>query len=195
MRWLVVAVAAVTAAGCGSGHKTADEKVRAEMAKVQTTCAEGVNCEVERPFRKCTSVSRGFRACSTFLAADGQTAIYRRSGDRWQEVIGSLPRGHGWWRRVLPSPDRRTLLAQWSGDCEVQTTYLLSVGDRRVRPVFPRHTSGALGWSADGRARVALAEPVYGSRTTVKFRPGKYRVDPTTMAVELERPLARRNGC
>ena len=195
MRWLVVAVVAVSAAGCGSDQKTGDEKVRAELAKVQATCAEGVDCEVERRFRKCTSVSRGFRACSTFFVQDRQTAIYRRSGERWHKLIGPLPREHGWWRRVLPSPDRRTLLAQWSGDCEVQTTYLVSVADRRVRAVFPGHTSGALGWSADGRARVALAEPVYGSRTMVKFRPGKYRVDPTTMAVELERPLARRSGC
>lgn len=196
MRWLLVAVVMVVAVGCGSDPKTADEKARAEMAKVQTTCDEGVNCEVLRPFRKCTSVSRGFRACSTFLAADRQTAIYRRSaGERWQKVIGPLPPGHGWWRRVLPSLDRRMLLAQWSGECEVQTTYLVSVTDRRVRTVFPRHTSAALGWSADGRARVVLAEPVYGSRTTVKLRPGKYRVDPMTMAVELERPVARRPGC
>jgi hypothetical protein len=195
MRWLVVAVAAVTAVSCGSGHVTAEGKVRAEMVKVQTTCAEGVDCGAERPFRKCTSASRGFRACSTFFAQDRRTAIYRRSGARWQKVIGPLPNEHGWWRRVLPSADRGTLLAQWSGECEVQTTYLVSLADRRVRAVFPRHTSGALGWSADGRARVALADPVYGSRTTVKFRPGKYRVDPTTMAVELERPLTRRSGC
>jgi predicted component of type VI protein secretion system len=43
MRWLVVAVA-VLAAGCGSSDKRADDPIRAEMTKVQTTCAEGVNC-------------------------------------------------------------------------------------------------------------------------------------------------------
>ena len=187
MRWLLVAVLAVVAASCGSNEKTAADAARAEMAKVQTTCAEGVNCEADRPFRKCTSVSRGYRACSTFFTTARHTAIYRRDGQRWCKVVGPVPRRHGWWRRVLPSPDRRTLLAQWSGECEVQSTYLVSVADPRPRALFPQYASGALDWSSDGRARVTLAEPVYATRTKVKFHPGTYRVDPATMAVELER--------
>jgi len=87
------------------------------------------------------------------------------------------------------------VLAQWSGECEVQTTYLVSLADHRGRPIFARHTSGALGWSADGRARVVLVEPVYGTRTEVRYRPGMYLVDPVTMAVQLERPLAGGHGC
>jgi hypothetical protein len=87
MRWLLVAVVAVVVTGCGSGE-TADDKVRAEMAKVQTTCAPGANCAADspRPFRKCTGVSRGFRACSTFFARDRRSAIYRRDGGRWRIV-------------------------------------------------------------------------------------------------------------
>jgi hypothetical protein len=197
MRWLPVAVVAVVATGCGSDEKTVVDKVRAEMAKVQTTCASGVNCAADSPrrFRKCINVSRGFRACSTFFASDHRSVIYRRDGERWRKVIGPLPRGSGWWRRVLPSADRRTLLAQWSGECEIQTTYLVSLADRRPRPIFARHTSGALGWSADGRARVVLVEPVYGTHTEVRYRPGRYLVDPVTMAVQLERPLASGHGC
>jgi hypothetical protein len=63
MCWLLVAVLVIAAAGCGGDDNAGDETVRAEMAKVETTCAEGVNCGHDRAsrFRKCTHPSRGFR--------------------------------------------------------------------------------------------------------------------------------------
>ena len=45
MRWVLVLAVAVLAAGCGGQKKTADEKTGAGLAKVETTCVEGLNCE------------------------------------------------------------------------------------------------------------------------------------------------------
>ena len=199
MRWALVIGVAVLAAGCGGSHeKTADEKIRAQMAKVETTCAEGINCGGNhfRPFRRCTHVSRGFRACTTFFELKNeQTAIYRHVGDRWAKVAGPVPGRIGWWLRVIASPDRRTLLGQWSGECESLSTYLVSTADGKARPLFGQRSSAGLGWSADGRARVRLLEPIYATRTRIRFRAGTYRIDPVTLQVELERARSAVQGC
>jgi len=197
MRWALVVGAAFLAVGCGSRESTADEKVRAGMAKAQTTCVEGVNCGIGhfRPFRKCTHVSRGFRACTTF-ARQKRTGIYRRTGERWRNVVGPLPHRLGWWRRVLVSPNRRSLLAQWSGECEVQSTYILPSTGGAPRAIFPvaGAASFALGWSDDGRARVALPSAIVDERRRL-LRAGIYRVDPATLTVTLERTIPTGNGC
>jgi hypothetical protein len=198
MRWLLVLAVGVFAAGCGGGREnTADEKIRAQMAKVETTCAEGVNCGDEqfRPFTRCTHVSGGFRACTRFFALeDEQSAIYRQVGGRWAKVVGPLPGEHGWWRRVVASPSGATLLGQWSGECEIQETYLLSPAGGKARPIFAGRFSTVVGWARDGRARVLLPVEIWGRRKRL-FRAGIYRIDPSTLAASLERTIPARNGC
>jgi len=192
MRWLVVAVVAVLAAGCGGDEKTAGDTIRVEMAKVQTTCAEGVNCASDRfqPFRKCTHASRGFRACTTYRERSERTGIYRRGRDGWTTVAGAA-RSVGWWRRVIAAPSRTVLLGQWSGECETQTTYIVERG--RARPIFAQSESYAVGWSTEGQARVRVPMEARDPRGDV--RAGIYLVDPQTLAHTLERPLARGPAC
>jgi hypothetical protein len=107
---------------------------------------------------------------------------------------GRLPGRVGWWRRVVTAPDRRTLLAQWSGECEVQSTFVVSVRDGRLRPVFRDHAATVVGWTRDGVARVRLAEEVWQG-TRLLRRAGLYLVDPRTLAVRLERREPMRPGC
>ena len=192
MRWLVVAVVAVLAAGCGGDEKTAGDTIRAEMAKVQTTCAEGVNCASDRfqPFRNCTHASRGFRACTTYRERSERTGIYRRGRDGWTKFAGAA-RSVGWWRRVIAAPSRTVLLGQWSGECETQTTYIVERG--RARPIFAQSESYAVGWSTEGQARVRVPMEARDPRGDV--RAGIYLVDPQTLAHTLERPLARGPAC
>jgi hypothetical protein len=192
MRWLVVAVMAVLAAGCGGVEKTAGDTIKAEMGKVQTTCAEGVNCGGDRfhPLRKCTHKSRGFRACTTYRERSEETGIYERGRDGWTKVAGAARRV-GWWRRVIAAPSRTVLLGQWSGECETQTTYIVERG--RARPIFAQSESYAVGWSNDGRAQVRVPMEAPDPRGDV--RAGIYLVDPRTLAHTLERSLGRGPAC
>ncbi|HJW66284.1 MAG TPA: hypothetical protein VJ419_00750 [Gaiellaceae bacterium] len=192
MRWLVVAVVAVVATGCGGSEKTVGDTTKAEMAKVQTTCAEGVNCASDRfqPFRNCTHASRGFRACTTYRERSKETGIYRRARDGWRKFAGAA-RSVGWWRRVIAEPSRTVLLGQWSGECETQTTYIVERG--RARAIFAGSESYAVGWSTDGRARVRVPMEAPDPRGDV--RAGIYLVDPQTLAHTLERPLGRGPAC
>jgi hypothetical protein len=195
MRRLALAVVLLTASGCG-GQGAADRPgVAAKLTgEVETTCVEGVNCREPQVYRRCTSVMRGFRACTTY-PADGmeRSTIQRRSESGWKIVV----RPHdvpisGWWRRVIPSRDRTALLGQWSGDCEIQTTYIIRAGSK-PRPVFSQAESFAVGWSPDGKARVRVSVAAPDPRGDV--RAGFYRIDPLTLAHSLERPLGRGPAC
>jgi hypothetical protein len=146
------------------------------------------------PLARCTHASGGFRACTVFRAPGERSALYRRSGSEWVVLRGRLSGRAGWWRRVVASPDRRILLAQWSGECEVQSTYLVSASDGSLRPVFSGLDSDAVGWTAAGLARVRLVEQEWRGKT-LRHRAGTYLVDPRTMTVMLERAYGARTGC
>jgi hypothetical protein len=164
-------------AGCGAAS---DAPPRAHAAKA--------------PSVRCTHASDGFRACTVFSAPGQRSALYWYSGSRWVVVRGPLPGEPGWWRRVFAAPDGQTLLAQWSGECELQSTYLVSPADGGVRPVFAGHASEALGWTTAGLARVRLVEAVWRGNALL-LRPGIYLVDPQTMTVRLERSRPAGRGC
>jgi hypothetical protein len=57
---------------------------------------------------------------------------------------------------VWLSPNRRTALALWSGECEIPTTYLVRVRDGRLTSLGSETTP--LGWTHDGRAAVRFAD-------------------------------------
>jgi hypothetical protein len=84
-----------------------------------------------------------------------------------------LSRRGGYWRSVELSPDRKTLLLQWSGECESQTAYLARADGSGLRPVETE--SVALGWTRSGRAVVDLPR---GACAGGGRRPGIYLLDP-----------------
>jgi hypothetical protein len=93
---------------------------------------------------------------------------------RGDTVVAKPIERHGYWRRLFVSPDRETLLAQWSGECEVPTAYLIRASGGKPRPVVDvQYESIALGWSQDGRARVLLPQGACGAG---QRRPGVYLV-------------------
>jgi hypothetical protein len=86
----------------------------------------------------------------------------------------------GYWVYARVAPDRRTLLVQWSRECESPAAFLVK-RDRRLRPVgsATRRTapeSRALGWSARGRPIVSFPGGVCGSG--YHGGPGVYSLDP-----------------
>jgi hypothetical protein len=68
------------------------------------------------------------------------------------------PIGH--WESARVSPDGRTVLAQWSAECEVPIAFILPVAGGALRPVagtlHDPVDSIALGWSPEGSAVVSL---------------------------------------
>ena len=84
-----------------------------------------------------------------------------------------LSRRNGYWRSVELSPDRKTLLLQWSGECESQTAYLARADGRGLRPMASE--SVALGWTRSGRAVFDLPG---GACAGSARRPGIYLLDP-----------------
>jgi hypothetical protein len=185
MRWVPAVAAVVVVTGCGGGPAAVERATQGSKALRQT-----------QPHR-CTHVSRGYRACTTFgFPIRGERSwIQHREGVRWKTFAGPPKVRRGWWRRVLTSADRRTLLVQWSGECEIQSTYLVSTANGEERPIFRGSSSTAVGWSGDARARVRLSAPLYGTDKSIRFQSGIYVVDPKTMEVSPERPIARRPGC
>lgn len=182
MRWVLAVGVAAVLAGCGGGPKAVE---RAPQAK-----------KVDKHLHKCTHASGGYRACTTFGLPRGERSwIEQREGARWKNVLDPPSVRYGWWRRIVTSPDRQMLLGQWSGECEIQSTYLVSTETWKVRPIFRRSSSTAVGWAADGRARVRVPAPVIASGKTIRFRPGIYLVEPETMAISRERSIAERPGC
>jgi hypothetical protein len=93
------------------------------------------------------------------LAPDGST----------RTLVGAGGRGGGHWRFAYASPDGSTLLAQWSGECEVPTAFRVPIqGGEPVtltgEPLAEAPNSTALGWSPDGRTIAYLpADPGCGS--------------------------------
>ena len=183
---------AFLAAGCGGANIADTTSTR--HAKAGTTS-------------RCTAASGGFRACTVFaesaaafrrLGGGEVSRIERRRGSRWSVLLaperGPHPR-HGWWRRVLAGPGGRTLLAEWSGECEIPSTYLVGTHDLSLRPVFGSQPATALGWTDAGLARVKLWKPVYATKTRIRFQAGVYLVTRAGRVARLERRVPRSLGC
>jgi hypothetical protein len=203
MRWFLVVAVAVIATGCGSDEKTASETIRAQMAKVQTTCAEGINCDApaKKPFgRSCKSArdgnrGSGVRTCWGPDPNHPNPTIERRTPSGWKLVTGPLKPSaiDAMWGRVWVSPDRRTLLAEWIYPCDSGTVVFVSASGGTPRVVTGEADwrnapiSQGLGWTPDGRARVHVFRSWRG------HEPGTYLFDPGAPARDA-RPVTQ-PGC
>jgi hypothetical protein len=139
----------------------------------------------------------GYTVCGYPLQKRVPSTIWRSFGRSAVELAGPIEtakQGHrpaGFWvsRRLFPSPDGGTLLAQWSGPCGAQS-YLVSIDTGNVRPVAPRASeSRALGWTVSGSARILVPRPVCG---VSRLAPGIYAIDPATLRPTLLRRVTGR---
>jgi hypothetical protein len=166
-------VFALVLAGCGGGSKTA---VR---SPVPSDCTR-VGAHDETTYYLCWKPTR-----------DNHGRFLMRTGDEQRALAVELPGrptatplvGH--WRNARLSPDGKTLLAQWSGECEGKIAYFVPAEGGKARPVTGRNEwSEALGWTDDGLARVRLSNGACG---TTMHKPGVFLIDPETRVI---RPAA-----
>jgi hypothetical protein len=94
---------------------------------------------------------------------------------------GVISGGH--WRWAIPSSVDGTLLAQWSGECEVPAAFFVGA-DGVPRSVLggdwiDQPNTSALGWLPDGRALVEVEGPDAACGRGDP-EPGVYAIDPAT---------------
>ena len=91
----------------------------------------------------------------------------------WLERIKPAE-GLGRWQSAQLSPDGKTLLAQWTAECEIPVAFFVPLATRKPRPVAPvRYETVAVAWNADGRAGVFFNGGACGAGLE---RPGLYLV-------------------
>lgn len=109
---------------------------------------------VERRREGFVVTCRGGESATIELVGDGIRTVLAPAPDADRD----LPSGH--WRRLIPSPDGRAYLGQWSGECESLTAVWVEEG-RSVPitglPLAEAPASSALGWTGTGEAVVFLA--------------------------------------
>jgi hypothetical protein len=97
----------------------------------------------------------------------------------------------GHWRWAAASPDGRTILAQWSGECEVPMAFFIPAAGGKPQSVTGPYSrndyppnSTAYGWTTDGRAIVFVPrEPACGSSE----KSGIFLIHPDDTAGRAER--------
>jgi hypothetical protein len=132
MSRVVLVAVVLLAAGCGGS------KVAQSDSQTAATAQPGKVIET-----RCSSVSGGFRSCTVFHRTGGEASrIEHRDGSRWSVLLAAdrapYPL-HGWWRRVLADPRGEMLLAEWSGECEVPFTYLITTDTTVLIKSSPRN--------------------------------------------------------
>jgi hypothetical protein len=161
VRWLAVLSAVLVLSGCG-------QRAKPELV----ACYAG-----DRDFHLC-GYPEDPRLVSRILSSDHTVVT--------GPLEGSVEDQRGYWRSVHLSPDRRTLLVTWSGECESQTALFVATSGGRPSVVTGEDDwhkapeSIGLGWTRDGKARVRLPKGACG-RTP--HRPGVYLIDPGTGAI------------
>jgi hypothetical protein len=114
-----------------------------------------------------------------------------QQGDASKLVV--QPAGRlGAWQKLLLSPDTRTYLGQWSGECETQTAYFVPARGGKPRPVTGHASdeSIALGW-VGRRARILVPRAACGSQFG---KPGIYLVDRAGHATLVKRLKGQLGG-
>ena len=177
---LSAVLALAVLAGCGG----------AEEQRAATTPTETLGPAV--PADRCIrAAAPGFRLCgqSTGKPRRPASTIQRWEGGTWRRLVAGppgtvhdgVPIGH--WAAAWLSPDGKTLLAQWSAECEIPIAFFVDAQTGAMRPVTGERKwteapeSIALGWAPDGRARVRLTKGYCGG---AKHPPGVYLVDADT---------------
>lgn len=186
-----IALAALLAA-CGETESAAPDKQQsATPAKQQaptevlTTGNPGTGrgpCQLvgrtdEGMLRLCFKPNRG-DGHGQFILVSGGTARAVSVTPPGPTPTASDAGKAGHWAWAALSPDRTTILAQWSAECEVPIAFFVDLGVGVPAPVTGEEDwasspqSVALGWTTDGRAIVFLPKgPPCGSGAG---KPGLY---------------------
>jgi hypothetical protein len=159
----VVAIAgAFVLAGCGA---------------TTTTLVTVTRTVTSAPPRACASIGEsGTYLCDVPGATQRTTAFYVRRSGRFIGIGVRKPPGSrvGHWAAAYRSPDGKTLLAQWSAECEIPNAYFVAARGGTPRPVSSGHEESiAHGWTSDGRAIVEFPRGVCGGTAS---QPGLYLV-------------------
>lgn len=108
------------------------------------------------------------------------------TGSSATSVAARTPPGMrgGHWKSSYLSPDHRWVAATWSAECETTTSWLLNITDgSQPTAVWPGSSSGALGWTPDGRAIFTVtAQPGCG---IAGESPGVYTARPGGTPVQI----------
>jgi hypothetical protein len=182
VRIALLAFAALAAAGCGGDHAAQEPAVEREHQVCEPTRAAGYTV-CGYPFQK--------RTPSSLWASFGRSAV-KLTGPA--EAVKHDPHPAGFWvpERLFPSPDGKVLLAQWSGQCEVQSTYLVSTQTGKRRAILGQaDESTALGWTGSGFAKIRIPRPICGG---AHLGAGIYAIDPATLRRTLLRRIKPRPG-
>jgi hypothetical protein len=182
MRVVLAGCVALVIAGCGGGG---GEQAAAPRTPHQL-------CEATR--------APGYTVCGYPLQQQVPSSIWRSFGRGAVKLTGPAEKAKhdrrpaGFWvgERLFPSPDGKTLLVQWSGECEVQSTYLVSSDTGTRRAVLgSADESSALGWTKEGLAKIRIPRPVCGG---AHLSAGIYTVNPATLKPTLLRRLRPEPG-
>jgi hypothetical protein len=127
--------------------------------------------------RSCSRIEESpIALCRLMKAREYTTAFYVTRRGR----LVPLPIGHppgskvGHWVTAYISPDRKTLLAQWSAECEVPIAFFVAARGGVPRALSDgNQESIAHGWTGDGRAIVDFPS---GPCSGTAERPGLYLV-------------------
>lgn len=182
MRLALLASAALLAAGCGGGGGEKEPAAQREHQVCRPTRVSAYNV-CGYPLQQ--------RTASSIWASYGRSAV-RLTGPA--ETVKQDPHPAGFWvpGRLFPSPDGKTLLAQWSGQCEVQSTYLVSAQTGERRSILRRaDESTALGWTKDGSAKISVPRPTCGG---AHLAAGIYAIDLVSLEPTLLRRIKPRPG-
>lgn len=182
MRIALLACVGLIAASCGGDRVPQEPAARREHQVCQATRTPGYTV-CGYPLQR--------RTPSSLWASFGRSAV-KLTGPA--EIVKKDPHPAGFWvpGRLFPSPDGKVLLAQWSGLCEVQSTYLVSAQTGKRRAILERaDESTALGWTRDGLAKIAIPRPVCGG---ARLAAGIYAIDPATLRPTLLRRIKPRTG-
>lgn len=152
-----------------------------------------VRSRVHQEADDCRSTGRAGIRAAVCGAEQEQLVTLDPFGDR-SPVSGLPGAGIGRWQWAEPSPDGEWLLAQYSAECEVPFAMVVRPDGSDLRTVdgfadlSAAATSGAVGWTPDGRAVAVLPETACGSAAE---EPGVYAIDPDTGEADLLRPGGR----
>jgi len=131
----------------------------------------------------------------------GDHIVVRQTG--WQTLITKppVPNGAsivgGHWEWAARSADDKWLLAQWSGECEAQHGFMISVADGSLHAVTGEGAatwgdapeSRVIGWAASGQALAVFGGADTGCGRDGALPRGVYLVSPTNLSRRLLVPL------